>query len=306
MCCFAAYQQYYNGTRTHLALAKDFTADEVCPGDRQHSAAADPRRIAPSLRPDLISDTDTFVAKIERGERRIDVIEFIAIARAIGRDPMRLLKQYLEQERPSKPRSGPGIRSVHHWIIFLNIGYLSLTAGAARLFCCRAGAKPNVPKTKLQIGEGRRLTATWLNVMAAGIISAGTIPVLTALALERLGLSRSSLAAAPVFRLRSRSGIALGRTAHRPRKDVRLARTTCSYVSIVRRDGSPGDLGSVRDPVRFPTENDIDAVLEEFGNDPRAAIRALLCDLEAFAADRETIVRKAPSVRRRSKLTVRC
>jgi hypothetical protein len=35
------------------------------------------------------------------------VIEFIAIARAIGRDPMRLLKQYLEQERPSKPRSGP-------------------------------------------------------------------------------------------------------------------------------------------------------------------------------------------------------
>ena len=75
--------------------------------NRQHSAAADPRRIAPSLRPDLISDTDTFVAKIERGERRIDVIEFIAIARAIGRDPMRLLKQYLEQERPSKPRSGP-------------------------------------------------------------------------------------------------------------------------------------------------------------------------------------------------------
>jgi len=100
------YQQYYNGTRTHR-VGQRLTADEVCPGDRQHSAAADPRRIAPSLRPDLIFDTDTFVAKIERGERRIDVIEFIAIARAIGRDPMRLLKQYLEQERPSKPRSGP-------------------------------------------------------------------------------------------------------------------------------------------------------------------------------------------------------
>ena len=46
-----AYQQYYNGTRTQ--------ADEVCPGDRQHSFAAGSRRIAPSLRPDLICDRDT-------------------------------------------------------------------------------------------------------------------------------------------------------------------------------------------------------------------------------------------------------
>jgi hypothetical protein len=29
--------------------------DEVCPDDRSHSAAADPRRITPSLRPDLIA-----------------------------------------------------------------------------------------------------------------------------------------------------------------------------------------------------------------------------------------------------------
>ena len=56
---------------------------------------------------DKLGKPQSFVAKFERGERRIDVIEFIAIARAIGRDPMRLLKQYLEQERPSKPRSRP-------------------------------------------------------------------------------------------------------------------------------------------------------------------------------------------------------
>ena len=56
---------------------------------------------------DKLGKPQSFVAKFERGERRIDVIEFIAIARAIGRDPMRLLKQYLQQERPSKPRSGP-------------------------------------------------------------------------------------------------------------------------------------------------------------------------------------------------------
>ena len=102
-----SYQQYYNGTRTHLALAKD------SPLTRSVQAIGSilPLPILGGLHHRyvriLISDTDTFVAKIERGERRIDVIEFIAIARAIGRDPMRLLKQYLEQERPSKPRSGP-------------------------------------------------------------------------------------------------------------------------------------------------------------------------------------------------------
>lgn len=160
-----------------------------------------------------------------------------------------------------------------------------------------------MPKTKLQIGEGRRLTAAWLNVMAAGIISAGTIPVLTALALEGWGSRARALLLLPCF------AFALGLALHLVGRLI-VREKTCGWpglyddVSIVRRDGSPGDLGSVRDPVRFPTENDIDAVLEEFGNDPRAAIRALLCDLEAFAADRETIVRKAPSVRRRSKLTV--
>ena len=56
-----------------------------------------------------------------------------------------------------------------------------------------------MPKTKLQIGEGRRLTAAWLNVMAAGIISAGTIPVLTALALEGWGSRARALLLLPCF-----------------------------------------------------------------------------------------------------------
>ena len=37
----------------------------------------------------------SFVAKYERGERRIDVVEFIQIARAMGADPLRLLKRLL-------------------------------------------------------------------------------------------------------------------------------------------------------------------------------------------------------------------
>ena len=39
-------------------VGQRLTANEVCPDDRSHSAAADPRRIAPSLRPDLICDKD--------------------------------------------------------------------------------------------------------------------------------------------------------------------------------------------------------------------------------------------------------
>jgi transcriptional regulator with XRE-family HTH domain len=34
----------------------------------------------------------SFVAKYEGGERRIDVVEFLTIARAIGADPVRLLR----------------------------------------------------------------------------------------------------------------------------------------------------------------------------------------------------------------------
>src|SRR4051812_31401775 len=39
-------------------VGQRLTAHEVCPGGRSHSFAAGPRRIAPSLRPDLISDSD--------------------------------------------------------------------------------------------------------------------------------------------------------------------------------------------------------------------------------------------------------
>ncbi len=42
----------------------------------------------------------------------------------------------------------------------------------------------------------------------------------------------------------------------------------------------------------FPTDRDVEAVLEEFGGDARAAIRALLHDLDAMAADYESTVSK--------------
>jgi transcriptional regulator with XRE-family HTH domain len=37
----------------------------------------------------------SFVAKYEGGERRLDVIEFIAIARALGADPVKLFRDFV-------------------------------------------------------------------------------------------------------------------------------------------------------------------------------------------------------------------
>ena len=37
----------------------------------------------------------SFVAKYEGGERRIDVVEFVAIARALNADPIKLFRDFL-------------------------------------------------------------------------------------------------------------------------------------------------------------------------------------------------------------------
>jgi transcriptional regulator with XRE-family HTH domain len=44
----------------------------------------------------------SFIAKYEGGERRIDIIEFIAIARALGADPIKLFRDFVAGETPSK------------------------------------------------------------------------------------------------------------------------------------------------------------------------------------------------------------
>ncbi|MDK2742124.1 MAG: helix-turn-helix domain-containing protein [Nitrospira sp. BO4] len=40
-----------------------------------------------------LSRPQSFVSKYERGERRLDVIEFLEVAKAIGKDPQMLLRQ---------------------------------------------------------------------------------------------------------------------------------------------------------------------------------------------------------------------
>lgn len=48
---------------------------------------------------DRLDRPQSFVSKVERGERRIDVIEFCQVAEALGHDPSGLLYEFVEQER---------------------------------------------------------------------------------------------------------------------------------------------------------------------------------------------------------------
>jgi transcriptional regulator with XRE-family HTH domain len=45
----------------------------------------------------------SFIAKYEGGERRIDVVEFIAIVRALDADPVKLFREFVAGE-PAKSR----------------------------------------------------------------------------------------------------------------------------------------------------------------------------------------------------------
>ena len=46
----------------------------------------------------------SFIAKYEGGERRIDLIEFVAIARALGADPLKLFRDFLAGKPVKAPR----------------------------------------------------------------------------------------------------------------------------------------------------------------------------------------------------------
>jgi transcriptional regulator with XRE-family HTH domain len=57
-------------------------------GIRQHALA------------DALDVQQSFVAKYEAGQRRLDVIEFIAIAKALGADPLKLLRDFIAGKVP--------------------------------------------------------------------------------------------------------------------------------------------------------------------------------------------------------------
>ena len=47
---------------------------------------------------DRLSRPQSFVIKYEQGERRLDVIEFVAVCHALGMDPVEVLKSLMGQE----------------------------------------------------------------------------------------------------------------------------------------------------------------------------------------------------------------
>jgi transcriptional regulator with XRE-family HTH domain len=47
----------------------------------------------------------SFVAKYEGGERRVDVVEFIAVARALDMDPLKLMTILLSGGKGKSPRA---------------------------------------------------------------------------------------------------------------------------------------------------------------------------------------------------------
>jgi len=66
---------------------------DVLPGVRQQAFAK------------KLGKTQSFIAKYEGGERRLDLIEFIAVARALGADPVKLLRDFLADKTPPKASS---------------------------------------------------------------------------------------------------------------------------------------------------------------------------------------------------------
>lgn len=57
----------------------------------RHKAGIRQQALAKKLR-----KPQSFIAKYEGGERRLDVIEFIAIAEALGADPVKLMRRFLQ------------------------------------------------------------------------------------------------------------------------------------------------------------------------------------------------------------------
>ncbi len=51
---------------------------------------------------DRVQKDQTFISIIERGQRRVDVLEFVALAKAMEADPARLFAEVLKR-LPAKP-----------------------------------------------------------------------------------------------------------------------------------------------------------------------------------------------------------
>ena len=80
----------------HAAFCKLMIGARKAAGLTQHALAV------------RLKKPQSFVAKYEGGERRIDVVEFIAIAHALGADPLKLMATLLGGAKGKSPRTRSG------------------------------------------------------------------------------------------------------------------------------------------------------------------------------------------------------
>jgi transcriptional regulator with XRE-family HTH domain len=76
--------------------------------DQFRQLLVDARRVAGLTQVDLakrLSRPQSFVSKFERGERRLDVIEFLDIAEGIGIDPYKFLLKVAEHPQRRRKKS---------------------------------------------------------------------------------------------------------------------------------------------------------------------------------------------------------
>ena len=57
-----------------------------------------------------LGNTQTFVSKFERGERRVDVVEFTEICEALGMDPGEAFARLIEKRRKDRASGKVGVR----------------------------------------------------------------------------------------------------------------------------------------------------------------------------------------------------
>ena len=74
--------------------------------DRIRAVIADARTKAGISQRELsrtLQETPPYIWAIERGERTVDVVEFIDIAKALGRDPIELFAQIVHAQPSANP-----------------------------------------------------------------------------------------------------------------------------------------------------------------------------------------------------------
>lgn len=79
----------------NLAVTKSVFSDQYDRLRQMLISARTERELTQVDIAERLGKPQSFVSKYERGERRLDVVEFIEVARAIGADPQELLSELL-------------------------------------------------------------------------------------------------------------------------------------------------------------------------------------------------------------------